>query len=368
MNDARSTDYLEPSQLLGDAIAMWHILSELGDGDPYAGTTEFRRITRVNFEDGKADVQSFLSSLAQFLPDAAQYLKKYCPESLYSRGDLADTMLAIGRGIVVPSTQSVGSMVNLYMRAFWYESGMPVIQVGHKLAASLILTNVPDPVLQAVKFPFKCFRIDVPTQMLSIEGLSGIEHITSVLIGGYPLLREKEGIGVENDATCYVAYTDGSSNLWNVQRDAFHLLRAEISPELEPECGPLDYSLTKQDERTTVLLKRLIANVLIYLTEGGKTKAVGKGHNEWKGNRRESKRPTRRVFQLTQKVKHDFREVVTNYSNGTGHKLSVQSIVIGHWKQQPCGLKGQDRKRIFVEPYWRGPEDAPIASRPHMVR
>jgi hypothetical protein len=46
---------------------------------------------------------------------------------------------------------------------------------------------------------------------------------------------------------------------------------------------------------------------------------------------------------------------------------SVQCLVRGHWKRQPCGHELQDRKWIQIEPYWRGPEDAPIAVRSHRV-
>jgi hypothetical protein len=36
--------------------------------------------------------------------------------------------------------------------------------------------------------------------------------------------------------------------------------------------------------------------------------------------------------------------------------LGVRQRVSGHWKRQPCGLKSQDRKIIWVQPYWRNEE------------
>lgn len=47
-------------------------------------------------------------------------------------------------------------------------------------------------------------------------------------------------------------------------------------------------------------------------------------------------------------------------SGGAGNPLIVRTLVAGHWKQQPCGPKQSERKLIRVEPYWRGPLDAPI--------
>lgn len=358
---SRSTELLEPDKLLGDAIAFWYLLTELGEGDPYDGVAEYRRLVRLADESCKANIRDFLKVVIPHLPGAAQHLMNYCPESLFVRGTVADTAEVIGKCLVASCGQSLGAMSSLYMRAFWYESGMPVIQMGHKLAASLILTNVPEPVLEGLKLPFQCMRIDIPEGMLPMDGAEGKkEYLRSVLVGRY-ISKEGEGIA-------YVTYSDGESNMWNIQANTLNLLRSESSPSLQQEAGPLDYALDEQDERTTVLLKRLIANTLIYLTEGGKQKTVGKNHTAWAGDRRKSKRPLKRIFQLTQKVQHDFREVVTRYADGTGRRLSVQSIVIGHWKNQRCGPQGKERKRIFVEPYWRGPEDAPIASRPHQVK
>jgi hypothetical protein len=64
-------------------------------------------------------------------------------------------------------------------------------------------------------------------------------------------------------------------------------------------------------------------------------------------------------------VKHDFREHVRSFARGERDKLSVQSLISGHYKMQPYGPQRSLRKLIWLEPYWRGPEDAPIPIRPH---
>jgi len=62
------------------------------------------------------------------------------------------------------------------------------------------------------------------------------------------------------------------------------------------------------------------------------------------------------------------RKAVVEYGKHGGKSPTVQCVVAGHWKMQPCGPGGSERKRIFIEPYWRGPEDAPIAIRPHVLK
>lgn len=42
------------------------------------------------------------------------------------------------------------------------------------------------------------------------------------------------------------------------------------------------------------------------------------------------------------------------------HQLLVRSLVAGHWKMQPHGPNRSERKLIRIEPYWRGPLDAPV--------
>ena len=37
-------------------------------------------------------------------------------------------------------------------------------------------------------------------------------------------------------------------------------------------------------------------------------------------------------------------------------KLLQQHVVRGHFKQQPCGQNRTERKTVWVEPYWRGPD------------
>ncbi|WNZ59872.1 hypothetical protein QEG98_28120 [Myxococcus sp. MxC21-1] len=46
----------------------------------------------------------------------------------------------------------------------------------------------------------------------------------------------------------------------------------------------------------------------------------------------------------------------------TGRPLVVRTRVSGHWKRQPHGQALAERKLIWVQPYWRGPEDATAPS------
>lgn len=74
------------------------------------------------------------------------------------------------------------------------------------------------------------------------------------------------------------------------------------------------------------------------------------------------------MVRLTRDVKVDCRQHVRDYIRGASDRtLSVQHMVRGHWKMQKHGEGGAQRKFIHVEPYWRGPDDAPIALRNHVL-
>jgi hypothetical protein len=51
----------------------------------------------------------------------------------------------------------------------------------------------------------------------------------------------------------------------------------------------------------------------------------------------------------------------------TGAKLLAYQRIPGHWKNQPCGPHWSLRKRIHIEPYWRGPEYGVLSEPVHKL-
>ena len=67
-------------------------------------------------------------------------------------------------------------------------------------------------------------------------------------------------------------------------------------------------------------------------------------------------------------VRLDCREAIREYVSGERRKKPVcQWIVRGHWRNQACGPSLTERKRTWIEPYWKGPEREPILSREHVL-
>src|SRR3989344_7464011 len=66
-------------------------------------------------------------------------------------------------------------------------------------------------------------------------------------------------------------------------------------------------------------------------------------------------------------LKQDYVAAVRSIAAGTKRYGKVQWMVRGHKRWQACGIRHQDRKLIWVVPYWKGEVDAPILHRDHVI-
>jgi hypothetical protein len=78
--------------------------------------------------------------------------------------------------------------------------------------------------------------------------------------------------------------------------------------------------------------------------------------------------PPHRNIVIGSPIKLDLMPVAREAATGRAQGApAFQTLVRGHYKRQVIGNGRSGRKVIWVEPYWRGPEDAPILSRPYKV-
>jgi hypothetical protein len=110
-------------------------------------------------------------------------------------------------------------------------------------------------------------------------------------------------------------------------------------------------------------------NLATLLCDESTMRPVGSSHASWAkyGHHRAGKEPTRRVFQVSHDIQHDFRNDLRQYTSGSGHRLTVQFMVRGHWRRQVHGPARTLRRLQFIEPFWKGDVAAPIALRAHVI-
>jgi len=243
----------------------------------------------------------------------------------------------------------------------WAMSGFPLLRPTHKLAASLMATHVPKDLVPDIKPPFPSFLIEVP------EGIVPVGQVDLKASDGKPFPGQMSSM----------AYTDRLAGLVE-SIDGLMLLRVLHGPETERKpilCAfyPIatigDLADMQHPDPKVRLLARLVLNCALELEdprhkharEGGPPRPTPSK----KGGRTKDTLPTAWTFELRREVKLDARAWVGDYIASKGTSPSVQTLVRGHWKRQPFGPRVLNlRRSIHIEPYWRGPEDAPIVTRP----
>lgn len=252
--------------------------------------------------------------------------------------------------------------------AKWAQSGFPCVEPSAKLAASFAATSIAEDHADAMIVPWPCFAVGVPGATVTDHAGRPIDLI---------LFTECDPRDVGDDG--------GSAfNRFNMLCMSGLLPIAFSSePALGGFCnryltGDIDDGVAihesggvtvVRDEhqaafesRFSLATGRILAGTIAELTDPRFSKAIRVGPVAPKLKRGE---PRSWVIRMTRDVRVDCREWLREYLSGTGKKLTVQSMVRGHWKRQPAGPGGLERRLIHVEPYWRGPEDAPIAVRSH---
>jgi len=266
-------------------------------------------------------------------------------------------------------THSADGQVILCGLGRWAQSAFATIQLPHTYAAALMATNLSKDVADEIQIPFPGIMIEVPTGLLDIEVESGdVLPILRVLVTRMPNTKIN-GIG-----WAYAAMTPSPVTFWRfgcTTEDMLGQTSWESHRTADPTFNPFAQPITDRDERLGNLIGRLILNVCLAMSDPTNVKPIGPGHktHEQAQRRRIPGPPVVRTFQVGRPIKHDFREPVRAYLHGEREyrHLNVQTLVAGHWKRQPYGEGRGQRKTIWIEPYWRGPEDAPIIQRPHVL-
>lgn len=241
----------------------------------------------------------------------------------------------------------------------WGALAFPRVTLGSKRAASFMATGVSSKLMQQVIPPWRAFLIELLESDLRLKGLDGVSYPINRVAVSYSTL------GVPGATTWTMLAGTPEKRL---------LVRSGIAPEDWLSDGP-DEPLSLHDEapisaeglRACKLLSRLIAGVSIHMADPRVREEARRRARSSSYRRRRSGPPLAHDFVFGEDVRLDVRAAVREYAERGGTTPKVQSLIRGHWKWQVCGAGRAERKWIHVEPYWRGPEDAPILVRSHVA-
>jgi len=243
--------------------------------------------------------------------------------------------------------------------ALWCHCGFPQVIMGHKQCASLLASRVAAEVLNQVRAPWPAFFIEIPHGLIFATHESGeLEQIVSVLVQNHNRFDPPKW--------AYIAFTEGSLTLWRHGVTATQLCAADL--ESSYDTAPYSEDFTTIDARAQELLGRLIIGVCLSMSDPTRFKDKGAGSPSAPGNKRGSDQPKTRTYVLGTTTTVDCRAAVADYARGNrGGIPKVQVMVAGYWKYQPYGPRSTLRKLIHVSPAWRGPDTAPILTKPHRL-
>jgi hypothetical protein len=253
--------------------------------------------------------------------------------------------------------------------AAWADCAYPKIVTSHRHAAALMCTKVDKSIVADLKVPWKAFAVSVPNGLLTIKDREydsiGILVAPDEEVDAIIRLHGKDCVakfvilisGQEGDL-CMSAM---ASTL-----EAGLLHEAEEHEFLTLEKGSVPVEVEAK-RRVMLCARRLVVGMLVGLQTENFVDRESRSASKRTGRRR-GLPEHRNIFVRPQAISVDCRPALKDYlSTLEGDPPVYQTLVRGHYKRQACGQGRLDRKVIWIEPYWRGPEEAEIVVRPYTV-
>ena len=245
--------------------------------------------------------------------------------------------------------------------ALWSKNGYPLVRIADpKYAASLMCTSVPGELADQVHPPWSSFRVAIPPGLLWVDDAGRRDACTRLMVS-----REVGGT--------WTILCEGDVVQIHVAGQRTEDLCEDIDVEEMNTFNDRALSLSDTDGRVLRCASRLVLGICLAFDRA--TTYTPQRVRKRETKTRCARDPILRKYVLRRPVvvrdpaKDDVRCGLTRYLEGKRRSSpSTQTLVRGHWKNQPCGPGGKGRKFIHIEPYWRGPEDAPIAVRPHVLK
>lgn len=236
----------------------------------------------------------------------------------------------------------------------WGSLACPVARLDLKWSASVCCSSIPEELFGLIRPPWSHFVIELPRGLGFTFLINDVETpMASVCVSRLSRAVRSRVAGIVDGWSIRPYAASGRSVKQAVLTDE-QLFSGMQAPEQAP--SPCT--------RTTEMLGPLIGAVCMAFNSGGSQKLSGRSDAARRA--RGARYPTRNEYMVGRPVVVDLTERVRSHIEGVIRgSLKVQGIVRGHWKNQPHGTGSTQRKFIHVEPYWRGPEDAPIIIRPH---
>jgi hypothetical protein len=245
----------------------------------------------------------------------------------------------------------------------WASAGLPIFSLTHGLAAALLLTDPPKLVEEDFHLPFPALVITVPPGCIPFH-VDGVDEIvwgdTIRIEHRYDRCESSNDecvnwlyVSVHNSSGFEIWRSHQLSKVMDVSGDDFFIEQTKDT----------EFKLVEKDRPTIQVALRLVRNFVAWIEAHGVGVPEGRPRQSgqpYRLDRDDNPVPITWVVGREVKLSPELRRFATETALGghPGWKLRMRFCVRGHWKLQACGEGRRDRKRIFVEPYWKGPTGA----------
>lgn len=244
-----------------------------------------------------------------------------------------------------------GYFYALTFGAKWLDCGRVTLITPTTFGAALMSTDCVAGMDADIQLPWDAFLVSIPNDLLGTDDLK--YHAVCVARFDRKCVMSLRG---------WCKSRNSHSSMTRLA-DNFKDLLFENEHELVSEGDGLDLDAK---ERAFLLARRLVIGLLytIQYTDNFRDKT----HTSRRKCSRRDGPPPHRVYIVGKPIGVDCRPAISAYLSGRKSTTpALQSLVRGHYKRQAIGPGGASRKVIWIQPYWRGPEDAPILARSYRV-
>ena len=282
---------------------------------------------------------------------------------------------------VAPNYEGAAQSVFLQFMfgAKWTDSACRMVHVDDKYFAALCATSIGEDTLQELHVPWPAFVIRVPPKLLVAEGVeyrwiaaAQFANVGGRVEGMPPEEALDAAINHKLDPMALLILSPDETDapcIWRFVPGTLQSLAEKVSTHKTStnwDCG-LGIDPTSQDDRAMTLAVRALFGVCFafQFTNHWRASAfsgvsTGKAYRDCP--------PPHRVILMGRPMSLDVRKAVSDSIVAKTHGApTVQTLVRGHLKRQVVGPGRGGRRVIWIEPYWRGPEEAPILSRPYSL-
>lgn len=241
----------------------------------------------------------------------------------------------------------------------WADSGYARVEVGHKLAAALCLTDIPEPVESpwghwSLVIPSGIFEVNIEVENSGVRMSSEIERLWCV---GCKIL----GVIYRLSSRTISGLSDGMAEKMSTASDATIIQHFDN----------MDFGSGGPMIRT--IYNNLVRGICLCVTD---RKTERKGNWGTPSHHSEKRKKVKLAvtgerYVIGKPVSIDLREELAEMMSGkqrSGSGPKVQFLVRGHFRNQAHGPGRTLHRRQWIEPFWKGNEETRTLLRTYEIK